>query len=279
MSDSTTTKQSRFSWFRRNGSSRPSVNGQPNDAEASAAAALAEMTAPPAPAGENGTDGPIDASTALAAPAPVEHRSAFLRPWARRDAAIENLQAGVGALTDLMGGIRDHLERQSRRQDEMLGYLSALPEVLRTLPEGSRMQVEALRAIHQQMEQQSRQQSQLAGVLEKISQADGRNARTLDALQEHVNSMHRHDAAISQSLGGVGEAMASMSLNAEISAGVLKHLKDNIAVRDNDFEKVLNRQGNRFSMLLSVAIFLSIAALAVAGVVGYFGMELLKHVK
>jgi hypothetical protein len=267
-------KQSRFSWFRRN--ARPSVNGEQHDAEASAAAALAEMTAPP---GENGADAPIDAATALAAPAPIEHRSAFLRPWARRDAAIENLQAGVGALTDLMSGIRDHLERQSQRQDEMLGYLSALPEVLRTLPEGNRVQAEALRAIHQQMERQTQHQTQLAGVLEKISQADGRNARTLDALQDHVNSMHQHDAAISRSLGGVGEAMASMSMNAEVSASVLKHLRDNIAVRDNDFEKVLNRQGNRFSMLLSVAIFLSIAALAVAGVVGYFGLEALKHVK
>ena len=58
----------------------------------------------------------------------VEPRSTFLRPWARRDAAIENLQNGLVALSDLMGSIRSNLERQSNRQDEVLHYLATTLE-------------------------------------------------------------------------------------------------------------------------------------------------------
>ena len=70
----------------------------------------------------------------------IEPRSTFLRPWAKRDAAIENLQGGINAIGDLMNGIRNHLEQQSRRQDELLGYLSHLPAALEQLPESNRVQ-------------------------------------------------------------------------------------------------------------------------------------------
>src|SRR4051812_14000494 len=60
----------------------------------------------------------------------MEPRSTFLRPWAKRDAAIDQLQGGINAIGELMTGIKDHLEQQSKRQDELLGYLSHLPAAL-----------------------------------------------------------------------------------------------------------------------------------------------------
>src|SRR5437667_211048 len=67
----------------------------------------------------------------------LDTRTTFLRPWAKRDAAIHQLQEGFVTLTDLMGAIRDNLEKQNSRQDELLGALSQLPQVLQTLPENS----------------------------------------------------------------------------------------------------------------------------------------------
>src|SRR3954471_17369106 len=40
----------------------------------------------------------------------VGPRSTFLRPWAKRDAAIDQLQGGINAIGELMTGIKDHLE-------------------------------------------------------------------------------------------------------------------------------------------------------------------------
>src|SRR2546430_2129087 len=44
----------------------------------------------------------------------LEPRSTFLRPWARRDAALQNLQDGFGTLTDLMARIGENLDRHSK---------------------------------------------------------------------------------------------------------------------------------------------------------------------
>ncbi len=221
--------------------------------------------------------GRLSSSNALSGP--VESRSTFLRPWAKRDAAIENVQNGVGALADLMGGIREHLEKQSKRQDELLQYLSHLPQALQSLPENTRQQSETLKAIHQQMERQHEKQSQLADILERITQADSQHGRSLDALQDRVETLNEHDAKISENLSSVGAAMQAVGKHSETSAQVLQQLRDNIDNRDGELERVLHHQGTRFTTLLAIAIFLSIAALVAVGIIGYLGYEALSRAR
>src|SRR5437763_12175682 len=54
----------------------------------------------------------------------IVRRNSFFRPWARRDAAINNLQNGFVTLTDLMSAIKDNLERQDHRNEELLNVLT-----------------------------------------------------------------------------------------------------------------------------------------------------------
>jgi chromosome segregation ATPase len=202
-------------------------------------------------------------------PTGPEPRSTFLRPWAKRDQAIEQLQSGVGALADLMTGIRDNLERTAKRQDELVQYLSHLPGALQQLPESARVQGEALKAIQLRMERQSEEQGRLADVLERMSQADQVHGRTLDALQERVDTLNEHDKAIAENLNGVGSAMKSLSQHSENSVMVLKQIREDTTTRDGELERILHRQGHRFTTMLAIALVLSISALAAVGVVGY----------
>ena len=204
---------------------------------------------------------------------PNEPRSTFLRPWAKRDAAIDQLQNGVGALSDLMNSIRESLERQSHRQEELLQYLSHLPQALQQLPESNRVQGETLKAIHSQIEKQTTQQNRLGDILERISQADNKQARTLDAIQERVDSLTEHDQAISQNLNTLGEALHAVSENSQASAHVLGQLRDNATKRDGELEKVIRKQNTRFTTLLAVAIVLSVCALVAVSIFGWLGYQ------
>jgi hypothetical protein len=209
----------------------------------------------------------------------LEPRSTFLRPWAKRDAAIDNLQGGINAIGELMTGIRDHLEQQSKRQDELLGYLSHLPAALEQLPESNRVHGETLKAIHEQMKSQDAQQSKLGEILEKISQADGQSIRALDSLQEHVDQLRRHDEAVSQNLGHVGNAMEGLGKNTAASAEVLQQMRDNAASRDGEIERILQQQTSRFTTLLVVATLLLVAALVAVGGLGYMFMQAAQNAK
>ncbi len=207
----------------------------------------------------------------------LESRSTFLRPWAKRDAAIQNLQHGFDTLTDLMGSIRDNLEKQNARQDQLVQTLAQLPLTLEMLPESSRVQSETLKAIHRQIEHQNGQQQKLADILGRISDADAQHRSTLDALGERVESLNAQDARMADHLNGVGSAMQSVSKTSEQSAQVLSQMRDNLNSRDGELERILHRQGNRFTTMLAVAIFLSIAAIVAVGVIGYLAYEALRQ--
>jgi len=203
----------------------------------------------------------------------VEPRMSFFRPWARRDAAINNLQSGFTQLTELMGAIRNNLERQGERHDELVSHLSYLPKVIDLIPETSRVQSETLRAIHQQLETQNGNQRQLASILERISQTSGDQRKILDALRERMTMLDEHDQIIADNLSGFGAAMQNVSRNSQTSAQILEQLRNNMVQRDGEMEKVLKTHNTRFMALLGITLFVSLAALASVVFVGYVVMS------
>jgi chromosome segregation ATPase len=206
-----------------------------------------------------------------------ESRTTFIRPWVKRDPAIDHLQNGVAALSELMGSIRDTLERNSSRQDELLTYLSALPDALQTLPESNRVQGEALKAIQIGIEQQNSHQTKLTDVLERMHRDSAVDSRTLDAVRERVDSINEHEETIGLTLSSLGMSLESVSNASHASAEVLTNLRDNLSTRDGELERVIRRQNTRFTAMLAVAIVLSMAALTAVMVFGYLGYQTLSH--
>ena len=248
-------------WFKRGGEARH------GDADASVTSGAEYIVN-----NENGDAGEIGGDATLSGTV-VEPRSTFLRPWAKRDQAIDNLQNGLTAIGELMGGIREHMEKQSKRQDELLGYLSHLPAALEQLPESNRAHADALKAIHESMNRQGAQQSKLGDILERITQADGQTGRTLQALTDHVEQLRRHDQAVAENLNQVGDAMENLGKNSATSATVLEQLRDNSATRDTEIERILQQQTSRFTVLLVVATLLMVSTLVAVGALGFMFLQ------
>jgi small-conductance mechanosensitive channel len=196
-------------------------------------------------------------------PQNVEPRGWFVRPGAKRDAAITKLQEGFGNLSDLMASVRDNLERQGERQDELLKYLAHLPTALESLPEANRIHGETLKAIHEQIGHQGAHQEKLAEILEKMSDAGGESRQVLDQLNNRVETMRQTDEAIAGNLNQVGSAMETVSKHSSTSTQVLEQMRDNLNARDEQLQRLLQRQTHRFMVMMVIAILLAFAALFV----------------
>jgi chromosome segregation ATPase len=220
---------------------------------------------------ENGSSIAPQPTTAL------ETRTTFLRPWAKRDAAIQHLQDGFTTLTDLMGAIRDNLEKQNQRQDELMAALSQLPQMLEAIPESNRMQGETLKAIRQQIEGQGAQQERLGEILGKIGANSGEQKQMVDAIRSRIEDLHKADTSIADYLNNVGSALKDVSQNSASTSQVLSSMRDNIDARDGQLERTLHKQNTRFTTMLATAIFLSIAALTAVCVMGYIIINQKPH--
>ena len=208
---------------------------------------------------------------------PVEaSRSTFLRPWAKRDASIVQLQDGFNALTGLMGAVKDSLEKQNQRQDELLNVLGSLPEVLRSIPATGAAQTETLRAIADQIKEQNAHQQKLGDILEKVTETHGSHKESLDNLREHVSHLGDHDKHIAENLNQVGAAMENLGQHSKTSAQVLEQMRDSVNHHEGELQRILHKQGTRYTTMLAIAIFLSIAALAAVCVMGYLVMNKMR---
>ncbi|MBC7785094.1 MAG: hypothetical protein H7144_14765 [Burkholderiales bacterium] len=199
----------------------------------------------------------------------ADGRASLFRPFAKRDAALQSLQAGFVTLTDLMVGIRENLESQGKRQHELLEHLARLPAVLEQLPESARVQGETLKALHQQLSSQNEQQLRLTEILDHVSKSSTTQKDVLEDIQERVDRMRQTDEQIANNLVNVGTTMQELGRSTNTGAQILENMRDNITSRDNELQQVLLKQGTRFTVMLSIAIFLSIAALVAVSVIGY----------
>ena len=69
-----------------------------------------------------------------------------------RQATLNQLKQGYVELVDTMKSVRQHLDEQSARQERLMAVLDGLPEVLATIPQTTRTQIETLEAIRGSMD-------------------------------------------------------------------------------------------------------------------------------
>jgi archaellum component FlaC len=196
-----------------------------------------------------------------------EARPSLMKPFARRDQAISNLQEGFSTLTELMSTIKENLGDQGRRQDELLSYLSHLPKAIEGIPETNRLQVESLKAISARLEQQNNQQNLIGEILGKLADNDNEQKKVVEDVRSRVENVAEQNKSISDNLSSVGSAMQTVSKNSQASAQVLEQVRDNIEKRDGQLERMMQKQAARFTWMLLISIFLAISALVAVVIV------------
>jgi len=137
------------------------------------------------------------------------------------------------------------------------------------IPETNRLQSEALKAIHIQLQGQNAQQERLATILESMGRGSGEQRKMLEQIAERVDAARDTDERISDNLNNVSTAMQTVVRSSQSSAEVMQQMREDTKQRDAQLEEILHKQNVRFTTMLSIAIFLSIAAVVAVTWIGY----------
>ncbi len=105
--------------------------------------------------------------------------------------------------------------------------------------------------------------------LEVIGRNGSATRETLEDLQGRLDRMREVDAKIAENMSTVGGAMSEFSRSTNASTKVLEQMRSTIDNRNGEMERVLVKQGNRFTAMLAISIFLSVAALGFVAVIGW----------
>lgn len=210
----------------------------------------------------------MDDSTALSS-----RSTGLFRPFARRSEPSPASSDTVAALTDLLVSMREAIDRQGQRHEELMNTLSQLPKAMELVPENSRLQAEALAAIRQHLENQGTQARQMSTILEKVGQASVDQRRILDAVRERLDTLADHDQKVAEHFNNFATALATSSDTTKLAGKVMESLKENVRQRDESLERIIQTHQRRHTALMIAAVVLSAAAL-VAATVGVYVVQL-----
>ena len=172
----------------------------------------------------------------------------------KRAGGNRNLVKGMNALAEMTGAVRQDLQKQGERHEQLLRYLSLMPKIIGQFPETARLQGEAMKAIHSQMERQAAQhaaqqatfieqrsrdaaafarqsaeqakrheaqQERLGTILEGLTSADAARGEAITSLAQQLDATRGQGVEITQGLGRFGEEVARFGTNLnEFSASV-----------------------------------------------------------
>lgn len=194
-------------------------------------------------------------------------KSSRFRPFARKDSAPTS--DNVAALTDVLVAMRETIERQGQRHEELMTYLSHLPKAMELIPENSRLQSEALGSIRQFLENQGTVTKQLSTTMEKSGQAAMDQRRILDAVRQRLDMSAENDTKISEHFNNFATAISTSTETTRMAGEVLRLLEENNRKRDETLERIIHVHQRRHTVILAASVVLSGAALIAVTVFMY----------
>jgi hypothetical protein len=188
---------------------------------------------------------------------------------AKRETAIDEVRAGMTALSSLLQGIQTNMERQGERQDEMADRQREIIACLSHLPMASAVQNESLQSIRDQIAQGTENTGRLCSALERLGSLHENTGEALTSISRRIDLMDARDANFTQSMEKVCDAMQTVSRASETGAIVLERVQNTLVTQQDGMSATLDKHQTKFNALMAVAIAVSAAALAVVAGVGY----------
>lgn len=196
-------------------------------------------------------------------------KPSFFRPFTRRDTSSAASSSDVSALSDQLVAIREAIDRQGQRHEDLMTYLSHLPKAMESMPENARLQAEALAAIKQHLENQGTMARQISTIMDKVGQASVDQRRILDSVRMRLDMLAETDQKVAEHFNSFATALSTSTDTTRLTGELLTSLETNIRQRDEALERIIHTHQTRHTLLLAAAIILSAAAL-IASTVGMF---------
>lgn len=199
-------------------------------------------------------------------------------PWNRREDDLSALQGQLTSMAALMTSMRQYLDQQNARHDELLTYLSQLSQALQAIPDSSRVQGETLRVLHQQIAFQNAQHKQLFEMVRKISDHSSTQHDIAELLRDRVETLYKNDQELVQTIRSMGQAMDTVSNRSQTNGLVLDRLRDNLVSRDGELERAIHRENYWVRGTLLITAVVAAAALVIAVAISIYSYSAISKV-
>ncbi len=186
-----------------------------------------------------------------------------------KPASMHEIKQGYGEVIQTMASLRQHLDEQSQRSDQMLRMMDGLPELLRSIPEQTRVQTQLLRAIASQLDSQNTTNGHLTEAIQSLSKAADKQDHTLGQVREHLAAESNTRKELHAGIVTLNSTLESVEASNFAARDALRTVTEQQQERDEQVRSMFRRSQRLNTAMTLVSWALAIGALAVAGYVAF----------
>lgn len=207
-------------------------------------------------------DGALAPTDELGGTAEVTERGALSR-WSRRDQTLQKLQEGFERLSEVLDGVRTHLDAHAERSKAMTAAMQQLVELTRQLPQQSAEQSATLERIATAIAKSAERDERIAASLADLPVMQKRQIETVSAIGAQLESARETDARVAGAVERVGLSVDRWSSAVDEQSESMKALQTAMQRNDDQIRSLIARQHRTWTWLLVIVLGVAAGALAV----------------
>lgn len=186
--------------------------------------------------------------------------------WQRRQVRHAQAREAAQCMIELAGALQEHFRQQDQRAAALAASLDRVGGILEQLAESQRSHGECLHNIAAQAETAGRQTAALTDTLGRLPDSLLSQADALRSVARQMDLAQESDTQLVHSLQRFGQAVDTLGTSGTAQVEVLQRLNTAQREQQASLTNLLREQSRRFLLVMMVATFLAVAALAAMGI-------------
>jgi chromosome segregation ATPase len=179
----------------------------------------------------------------------------------KKQESLEKLQEGFNKLVEQLHGINEHLNRQVRQHQELMGRLEELPKLLESFPAVAENQRQTVEQLLEQLKATGAKSQQFMDAVEKIPTETAKQTDALVNIDHQLAAAADTDVQMSESFNRFNETMDKLNQSTVGQTDSIMQMSKTFATSDRYLKYIISRQNKRFMWIFVIAI--SVCALVI----------------
>jgi len=203
---------------------------------------------------DTGTDGPLGGGGVLRRVGPGS-------PGIPASSGTYKMQQSYDSLLETVRDLREALDGQAKRQEELLNRLGTLPHAVEALPQTSKMQSDMLRMINDRLAMHAEQQRKVSDTMASLGSAKKEQGETLQAIRDQIETGNEIDRQLVESFNRFSMMIDRLHIANNHAVECLQQVRDSYAATAMQMQEWVEKSRQRSSWILGGAFFMSLVAL------------------
>jgi len=183
---------------------------------------------------------------------------------------IEKLQEGFNQLVGQLEQINDHLDRQLRQHEELMGRVQPLPSLLESLPSAVENQKYLTTQLLDQLRSTANKDQQFIAAVERIPAETARQSDTLTLINHQLAAAADTDVQLSQSFVKFRDTLDRLNHNTISNTEGILQMSKTFAASDRYLKYVVNKLNKRYAWFFAMTISVCLGVVAaLIGIIFY----------